>query len=128
MAALTGRYTAKEDVTAFKVAGTDVLATFRSGTLEITCDEIDVTALKDAWKKREFGTLDWRVTCSHLISASPAFVAACVAGGVIVISINTTGGFAFLGTGMITGAPLNLDNPVTEDITVVSAGASPTFS
>jgi hypothetical protein len=33
-----------------------------------------------------------------------------------------------LGTGMITGSPLNVDNPMTQDITIVSAGGSPSVN
>lgn len=128
MAAITGRFTALEDVSVFTVDANNVKALFRSATLEVTADEIDVTALLDAWKKREYGTYDWRVTCSKLISASPVLMESMISGGTILVSFATDAGFNFLGTGMISGAPLNVDNPMTEDITILSAGASPVIT
>lgn len=96
--------------------------------MEITAEEIDVTALLDAWKKREYGTYDWRVTCSKLIATSPVLMESMISGGTIVVSIATDAGFDFIGTGMITGAPMALDNPMKEDITVLSAGNAPTIT
>ena len=112
----------------FSVDGNDISGIFRSGTLEVTADEIDVTALLDTWKKREYGTYDWRVTCSKLIETSPVLMESMISGGTIIVSFATTAGFDFIGTGMISGAPLNVDNPMTEDITILSAGDSPTIT
>ena len=128
MAAITGRFTALEDVSIFKIGADSIAGLFRSATLEVTADEIDVTALLDTWKKREYGTYDWRVTCSMLIQTSPVLMETMISGGTCVVSFKTDAGFNFLGTGMISGAPLNVDNPMTEDITILSAGASPTIS
>ena len=127
MAAITERHTAKEDVTVMTVDGADVLAIFRTASLEITADEIDVTAAQDNWKMREFGTFDWRVTASTLLTATPKFVMSVISGGTIVVSLSCTG-FSFLGTGMMTNVPYNIDNPMTEECTVLSAGAAPTIS
>lgn len=127
MAALTERFTAKEDVTVFTIDGTNVLAIFQTGTINITRDEIDVTAAQDTWKQRENGTADWSVDCSKLVLTSPTFLDSIVDGGVIVVSISTTG-MSFLGTGILTTGTLNIDNPMTEDCTVVSAGAAPTIT
>ena len=128
MATITGLWTAKEDVSVFSVDGNSVIALFRSGSLEFTADEIDMTALQDAYKKREFGTLDWRVTASKLVNPSPVFVESLISGGPILVSFATTSGLDFLGTGMITGVPLAIDNPMAEDITIVGAGNAPTIS
>jgi hypothetical protein len=97
---------------------------FRTGKLEVTAQEIDVTAARDEWKKREFGVLDWQMTLTNLVSTSPKYLALCISGGTIVVSVASTG-LNFLGTGMITGAPLSLDNPMTEEVTVLSAGNAP---
>ena len=110
------------------VDSNDIKGKFRSATLEVTADEIDVTALLDTWKKREYGTYDWRVTCSTLIETSPVLMKTMISGGTCVVSFATDSGFDFIGTGMISGAPLNVDNPMTEDITILSAGDPPTIT
>ena len=112
----------------FTVGSNDIKGIFRSGSLEVTADEIDVTALLDTWKKREYGTLDWRVTCSKMIETSPVLMKTMISGGTVVVSIATDSGFDFIGTGMISGAPMTLDNPMTEDITILSAGDAPTIT
>jgi len=127
MASITGRQTALEDVTVLSVDGKDVVALFRNATFEVTSEEIDVTALRDTWKKREFGILDWRMTCTNLVHTSPKYLASIISGGTIVVSFASTG-FTFLGTGMITGVPLNIDNPMTEEVTILSAGDAPTVT
>jgi len=128
MAAITGRWTAKEDVKVLRVDTADVLAVFQNFGLDITAEEIDVTAARDLWKKREFGVLDWSMRVSSLLATDGVqFMASCIDGGTIVVSISCTT-LDFLGTGMITGSPLTGDNPMTEEVTVVSAGASPTIS
>jgi len=126
MAAISGRWTAKEDVKVLSVDGANVLAVFQNFALDITADEIDVTAAQDSWKKREFGVLDWSMRVTALLATAPAFMASCISGGTIVVSVSCTT-FDFLGTGMITGSPLTGDNPMTEEVTVVSAGAAPTI-
>ncbi len=131
MATITKRATAKEDVTVLSIDGNSVVGIFRTASMEITADEIDLTAAQDTWKQREFGTLDWRMTCSTLVSVKPQFIESIISGGTIVVQCVMSGfgtTFSFLGTGMITGTPLNIDNPVTQDITIVSAGASPTVT
>ena len=128
MAAITGRFTALEDVNVFTVDGEDIKGVFRSATLEVTADEIDVTALTDPWKQREFGTFDWRVTASSLIKVSPKFLNMIISGGTIIVSFATDSGFTFLGTGMITGVPMNIENPMMEEVTILSAGSSPTIT
>lgn len=128
MAAITGRWTAKEDIAVFSVGSNDIKGIFRSGSLEVTADEIDVTALLDTWKKREYGTLDWRITCSKMIETSPVLMETMISGGTVVVSLATDAGFDFIGTGMISGAPMTLDNPMTEDITILSAGDAPTIT
>jgi len=127
MASITGRQTALEDVTVLSVGGKDVVALFRNATFEVTSEEIDVTALRDTWKKREFGILDWRMTCTNLVHTNPKYLASIISGGTIVVSFASTG-FSFLGTGMITGVPLNIDNPMTEEVTILSAGDAPTVT
>jgi hypothetical protein len=127
MAAITEKFTAKEDVTVFSIDGSDVLAIFQTGTINISRDEIDVSAAQDSWKQRENGTADWSVDCSKLVKTSPIFLDSIVDGGLILVSISTTG-MDFLGTGMLTTGTLNIDNPMTEDCTVVSAGAAPTIT
>jgi len=127
LAALTGRQTALEDVTVLSVNGQSVIGLFRNATFEVTSEEIDVTALRDSWKKREFGIMDWRMTCTNLVETSPKYLQSIISGGTILVSFASTG-FNFLGTGMITGVPLNIDNPMTEEVTVLSAGSSPTIS
>jgi len=128
MAAITGRWTAKEDVKVVNVDGGDVLALFQNFTLDVTADEIDVGAARDTWKAREFGTLDWSLRVTSLLNATPKFIASCISAGVIVVSISCTT-FYFVGSGMITGAPLTGDNPMTEECTVVSAGlTAPTMT
>lgn len=124
---ITGRHVALIDVTVLSIAGSSVLALFRNASLEVTSAEIDVTAAQDDWKQREFGTLDWSMRCTNLVSGSPKYIAAAISGGVVLVSVASTG-FNWLSTGMITGAPLTIDNPFTEEITIVSAGGSPTVS
>lgn len=132
MGSFSGRWVAKTDVTVFSIGTVEMKAIFRNGTLEVTADEIDCSACQDLWKQREFGTKDWRVTCSSLIAATPTFLNKIISGGTIVVSIICgnagTATFSFLGTGMITGSPLNVDNPMTQDITIVSAGGSPSVN
>lgn len=127
MAAITSRQTALEDVSVLNIDSNDVVALFRSATFEVTSEEIDVTALRDTWKKREQGVLDWRMTCTNLVHASPKYLASIISGGTCVVSFASTG-FTFLGTGMITGVPLNIDNPMTEEVTIISAGDAPTMT
>ena len=127
MAAITSRQTALEDVSVLNIDSKDVVALFRSATFEVTSEEIDVTALRDTWKKREQGVLDWRMTCTNLVHTSPKYLESIISGGTCVVSFESTG-FTFLGTGMITGVPLNIDNPMTEEVTIISAGAAPTMT
>lgn len=127
MAAITSRQTALEDVSVLDIDGNDVVALFRSATFEVTSEEIDVTALRDTWKKREQGVLDWRMTCTNLVHTSPKYLESIISGGTCVVSFESTG-FTFLGTGMITGVPLNIDNPMTEEVTIISAGDAPTMT
>lgn len=68
------------------------------------------------------------MTCSKMIETSPVLMSTMISGGVVVVSIATDSGFDFIGTGMISGAPMALDNPMTEDITILSAGAAPTIT
>lgn len=127
MAAITSRQTALEDVSVLNIDSKDVVALFRSATFEVTSEEIDVTALRDTWKKREQGVLDWRMTCTNLVHTSPKYLESIISGGTCVVSFESTG-FTFLGTGMITGVPLNIDNPMTEEVTIISAGDAPTMT
>lgn len=127
MAAITSRQTALEDVSVLNIDSNDVVALFRSATFEVTSEEIDVTALRDTWKKREQGVLDWRMTCTNLVHTSPKYLESIISGGTCVVSFASTG-FTFLGTGMITGVPLNIDNPITEEVTIISAGDAPTMT
>lgn len=127
MAAITSRQTALEDVSVLNIDSNDVVALFRSATFEVTSEEIDVTALRDTWKKREQGVLDWRMTCTNLVHTSPKYLESIISGGTCVVSFASTG-FTFLGTGMITGVPLNIDNPMTEEVTIISAGDAPTMT
>lgn len=127
MAALTSRQTALEDVSVLTVDGQDVVGLFRNATFEVTSEEIDVTAARDAWKKREFGIKDWRMTATNLVHTSPKYLESIISGGTIIVSFASTG-FNFLGTGMITGTPLTIDNPMTEEVTILSAGDAPTIS
>lgn len=127
MAAITSRQTALEDVSVLSIDSKDVVALFRSATFEVTSEEIDVTALRDTWKKREQGVLDWRMTCTNLVHTSPKYLESIISGGTCVVSFESTG-FTFLGTGMITGVPLNIDNPMTEEVTILSAGDAPNMT
>ena len=127
MAAITSRQTALEDVSVLSIDSKDVVALFRSATFEVTSEEIDVTALRDTWKKREQGVLDWRMTCTNLVHTSPKYLESIISGGTCVVSFESTG-FTFLGTGMITGVPLNIDNPMTEEVTIISAGDAPSMT
>lgn len=127
MAAITSRQTALEDVSVLNIDSNDVVALFRSATFEVTSEEIDVTALRDTWKKREQGVLDWRMTCTNLVHTSPKYLESIISGGTCVVSFESTG-FTFIGTGMITGVPLNIDNPMTEEVTIISAGDAPTMT
>ena len=127
MAAITSRQTALEDVSVLNIDSKDVVALFRSATFEVTSEEIDVTALRDTWKKREQGVLDWRMTCTNLVHTSPKYLESIISGGTCVVSFESTG-FTFLGTGMITGVPLNIDNPMTEEVTIISAGDAPSMT
>jgi len=124
MASITGRWTAKEDAKVVSIDGEDVIAIFQNFGLDVTAEEIDVSAAQDTWKKREFGVLDWSLRVSKLVNAAPKFMSSCVSGGVISVIISCTA-FAFTGTGMITGSPFTGDNPMTEEVTVVSAGTDP---
>ena len=127
MAAITGRMTALEDVSVLSIDSNDVVGLFRNASFEITSEEIDVTAALDTWKKREQGVLDWRMTCTNLVETSPKYLASIVSGGTCIVSF-TGAGLTFVGTGMITGAPLTIDNPVTEEVTILSAGDAPSIS
>lgn len=127
MAAITSRQTALEDVSVLNIDSKDVVALFRSATFEVTSEEIDVTALRDTWKKREQGVLDWRMTCTNLVHTSPKYLESIISGGTCVVSFESTG-FTFIGTGMITGVPLNIDNPMTEEVTIISAGDAPSMT
>lgn len=128
MGDITGRWVAISDVSIFTVGDEDVKAIFRNANLEVTAEEIDVTVAMDLWRKREYGVRDWRVTCSNLVETSSKFIEKVVDGGTIVVSFQTEDGFSFVGEGMITGSPLSIDNPMTEEITVVSAGEAPTIT
>ena len=127
MGTITGRHVAITDVTVLSIDTVSVLALFRNANFEITTEEIDVTAAQDTYKKREEGVKDWRMTCTNLVLASPKYLASIVSGGVILVSFVSTG-FNFLGTGMMTGASLAIDNPFTEETTVLSAGNAPTMT
>jgi len=114
-------------VSVLSIDAQDVVAIFRNASFEVTAEEIDVTAARDAWKQREAGIKDWRMQCSGLVKTSPKYIASIVSGGTIMVSFVTTG-FNFLGTGMMTGAPLTIDNPLIEEVTVVSAGGAPVIT
>mgnify|MGYP001040309217 FL=1 len=126
MGALTGRLI-NQDITLMSISGTSVLALFTEASIEISVEEIDVSAAKDVWKQREFGQRDWRMTCTKLISGSSDFVDMVLSSQPVVVSTNI-GGVSFTGTGIVTGVPLNAGDPQNEQITVVSAGGAPTIA
>jgi len=127
MAAITGRLTAKEDVTVFTIDAKNVLAIFQTGSVELTRETIDVPAAQDTWMKREEGRADWTVSMDAIVAAAPVITGALVAGGTIVVSLATTG-YTFLGTGILTSSTYNVDNPVIESCTVIGGGANPTIT
>lgn len=127
MAAITGRLTALEDTTVFTIDGKNVIAVFQTGSVELTRETIDVPAAMDTWMKRENGRADWTASMDAVVKAAPLIVDALVAGGVIVVSLATTG-YTFLGTGILTSSTYSLDNPITESCTVVGAGSDPTIT
>ncbi|MBW2671798.1 MAG: hypothetical protein JRD89_00100 [Deltaproteobacteria bacterium] len=124
MGALTNRLTCY-DVTVMDISGVSVLALFREASLEITIDEIDVSAAQDTWKQREFGQGDWRFTCTKLISGSVEFVNMALNRQPVIVSTDI-GGVSIVGTGIITGVPINVgaNAAQTEQITIVSAGSA----
>lgn len=127
MAAITGRHIALEDVSVVIIDGSDVAAIFKNMSLDTSQEEVDVTAAMDTWKKREGGTKDWQMRVTSLVQSTPKFLDMIVSGGVIVVSISSTG-FNFIGSGLITGANLSIDNPFTEEATIISAGEAPTIT
>jgi len=127
MGSISNRQTALYDVTVLTVDGSDVVGLFRNATFEVTTEEIDVSALLDEWKQREEGPKDWRMTCTNLVETSAKYLDSIVSGGACVVSFEMTG-LKFLGTGMMTGVPLSIDNPITEEVTIVSAGGAPTIT
>lgn len=124
MAAITGRHIALEDVGVVIIDGSDVTALFKNMSLDTSQEEVDVTSAMDVWKKREGGTKDWQMRVTSLVATTPKFLDMIVSGGVIVVSISSTG-FNFIGSGLITGSNLAIDNPFTEEATIVSAGEAP---
>jgi len=127
MAAITGRLTAKEDVTVFSIDGKNVLAVFQTGSVELTRETIDVPAAMDTWMKREEGRADWTASMDAIVAAAPKITGALVAGGTIVVSLTTTG-YSFVGTGILTSSTYSVDNPIVESCTIVGAGADPTIT
>ena len=127
MAALTGRLTAKEDVTVFTIDSQNVITIFQTGNVGLTRETIDVPAAQDTWMKREEGRGDWTVDMTGVVAAGPLIIGALVAGGTVVVSL-AVGTFDFLGTGILTTVGFAVDNPVIENCTVICAGADPTIT
>ncbi len=115
------------DMTVLTLGGVDVLAYFTDAQLEITMEEIDVTAPQDSWKKREICQGDWRATCTKLMYLTEEFATLIIAGGSCIVSTDL-GGNTFYGEGLMVGATISSGNPQNEQCTIVSAGASPTLS
>jgi hypothetical protein len=126
MGAITGRLV-DCDVAIMTVGGEDVLAVYREASYELSVDEVDVTAAKDGWKQREQCVKDWRFTCTKLLAVNEVFATLLLAGGSVAVSTDV-GGTTFYGVGLFMGVTVSTGNPQTEQITVVSAGGTPTLT
>lgn len=115
------------DITIMTIGGVDILAYFTDASLEITRAEIDVTAPQDAWTQREICQADWRVTATKIMYESEDFATLIVAGGQCVVSTDL-GGSTFYGVGLIVGSTISSGSPQNEQVTIVSAGGSPTLT
>ena len=124
MARLIGR-----DGALMAVGGTSVLADYSSATLTFSTDEYDVTAIEDTWKQRVPGMHDWEVSIEKFVVTSSVFQALVIAGATVVVS-GSFGGKTFVGTGMITNAPVTSPfGGVVESVTLRAAvGTSPSLS
>jgi len=126
MGTLTDRRYAK-DVTVLAISGVSILAKYREASIEMTGDEVDMTALKDTWKQREIDVLDWRMTLTSLESdtAKAEFVDMYIDQAPVIVSTNIAG-MTFIGTGVITSLTLDGGSPQTQAATIVQCGGSPT--
>jgi len=126
MGTLTDRRYAK-DVTILEISGVSMLARYREASVEMTADEVDMTALKDTWKQREIDVLDWRMSLSSLEpdTAKAELVDMYIDQAPVIISTNIAG-MSFIGTGVITSLTLDGGSPQTQAATIVQSGGSPT--
>lgn len=130
MADLNGRVV-QCDATVLKIAGTDYIAIANEATITISIDEIETTAPMDTWKQRAACIKDWSMTVGKLITATTGFMNLALdtaAGALVVVSANLTGGEVFVGSALITNASQTWASPQTENINLVSAGATPTIT
>jgi len=126
MGTLTDRRYAK-DVTVLGISGVSMLARYREAQIEMTGDEVDMTALQDTWKQREIDILDWRMSLTSLESdtAKAELVDMYVDQAPVIVSTNIAG-MTFIGTGVITSLTLDGGSPQTQAATIVQTGGSPT--
>ena len=126
MGTLTDRRYAK-DVTVLDISGVSMLARYREASIEMTGDEVDMTALQDTWKQREIDILDWRMSLASLEpdTSKAEFVDMYIDQAPVIVSTNIAG-MTFIGTGVITALTLDGGSPQTQAATIVQCGGSPT--
>lgn len=77
----SGRNTGK-DITALQLdTDTDILATWRDGSLRIGRPPVDVSAVADEFDVTEDGRMNWSVRCGKVIASASVFPAKIIAGG-----------------------------------------------
>ena len=117
------------DVTILSIDGQDVLATYRECTLTISAAEIDVSAAKDTWARRNEGKKDWELTCSKVIETNEVFLTTVKDGGEVVVSAFIAGR-TFTATGRAVNARATAGNDAAqiEEITIRNAGEAVSIS
>lgn len=109
------------------VSGVNVTALLTDASLEISVDEIDANALKDAWQMREYGRGDWRLSLTKLVSDSatnaifPSMAVSRDPIGVTLVLATDSHTFSFTGMGIAAVGPVNVGDMISEECTFMSA-------
>lgn len=121
-------------MSALTVSGVSIVDLVTDASLDITVDQIDANALKDAWNQREYGRGDWTLSVTKYVTdtaTSAIFPSMAVSRDpvfVTVILVGDTHFFTFTGRAMATAGPVTIGDMITEECSFVSAGGSPTIT
>jgi hypothetical protein len=133
MALITSRFT-RNQMSVLTVSGVNITDLVTDASLEVTVDQIDANALKDAWNQREYGRGDWTLSVTKYVTDTTTgaiFPSMAVSRDPVFITVVLAGDahfFTFTGKALATAGPLTIGDMITEESTFVSAGGSPVIS